>query len=192
MPIYRVPVRIDLTSLPSPAFNIWHVRTAVTEEGTAFLENALGALAAFYESAKGAYPTGAIITVGEGVIKDPLGTPEHVTDHSTTINGSGTTGILSPLLAISIGWRSTIATRSGRGRTFIGPLCGATDEQHTGRPNSAYIVTLQSCVDGLVDDSTTQNGWAVGVLSQKDGVFRDYVNGRVNGSRYAELRSRRD
>lgn len=188
MPTYRVPVRINFVSGGGPGYNVWHVRT--TAGDAAQLDAALDALEAFYTAIKAYYVSTTTIVLGEGMIKDPLGSPEYVTDQSRTVTGTGASGMASHLLAICCSWRTTSATRSGRGRTFLGPLGANINDNNDGTPTAAAMTAIRAAAATLVAAGNGTNGWAIGVLSPTQGVLRDITGVTVN-DKFAVLRSRR-
>jgi hypothetical protein len=189
MAIFRVPARITYTAQGGPGVNVFHISTQPGGQ-PGDLGEALDALEAFYRGMVEVFAPGTSITIGEGIIRDPLGTPEYVDDDSRTIATGGGGGSAPPLLAVVCGWRTTSATRSGRGRTFIGPVARDTLQQD-GTVNGDQLTAIRLAATGLVDDSQSANGWALGVLSVQQGVFRD-VTGVTVRDRLSFLTSRRD
>lgn len=189
MPIIRVPARIEFVGPGAPGFNVFHVRT-VSEAGDE-LEQALDALEEFYNDLRSVYHVGTRIVLGEGMIRDPLGSPTYVEDDRRVIQGNGSGGIGPQLLAVVVSWRTQSASRSGRGRSFIGPLSSNMLDGTDGTPVPAAMTAIRSAADGLVNASTGLNDWAVGVLSTKQGILRDITGNTVN-DRFSFLSSRRD
>jgi hypothetical protein len=190
MPIVRVPVRIDYPVEGGPGANILHVRTTDSNQETWELPSALNALATFYQEIAENYPSGTTITIGEGMVVDPTTAPAYVDDDVKIINGSGGAPPAPALLSLCVSWRTSSATRSGRGRTFLGPIHkDALDS--TGTVEVSVLNRTRAAVNGLVADSQTLNGWSLGVLSTKQGVLRDVTGGTVR-DRFAYLSSRRD
>lgn len=191
MAIVRVPVRMEDSSTPGgPWMNVLHVSTQVGGQ-PGDLGEALDALEAFYEGVRGFMPNTTTITLGEGMISDPGGSPTYVPDDSRTLVGGGAADQHLPaLLAIVVGWRTASATRSGRGRTFVGPLVVSAKDSD-GTPTAAVVTAITNAAAALVSDSQSANGWAFGVLSTKTGTFRD-VSGSSVRDRFAFLSSRRD
>lgn len=191
MAIFRVPARIEYTAPGGPGVNVWHVRTTGTlpSDDTSELHNAIDALKVFYDAIKASYNSATKITLGENIVKDPLGSPEYETDYSQVVTGTASGNIAPTLLAVVVGWRTVSATRSGRGRTFLGPLAGGamdTDGTITG----ANLTTIRTAAAALVTASLAPGGWSVGVLSHKDGLFRDAIGSSVR-DRMSYLSSRR-
>lgn len=155
------------------------------------LGEALDALESFYVKLRTYYPTSVQIVIGEGIIEDPLGSPSYVQDDRRVLTGLSDPGQhMSALLALVVGWRTASATRSGRGRTFIGPL-GPTAGASDGTPTAGFVSALSGAAIDFVDDSNSANGWAFGVLSTKTGTFRPVTGSSVR-DRFAFLSSRRD
>lgn len=190
MPIIRVPARIDYPFGGGPGYNIWHVRTVDDDPGTWALPDALDALEAFYGAVDAYLTTDTTITIGEGMILDPLGSPTYVDDDSRTITGAAGGTCMSNLMCVTVGWRTTSATRSGRGRTFLGPM-GVSSATGDGTPADLTLSTLRAAAADLVDASTGVGGWALGVLSVKQGILRDFTGSTIK-DRYTYLSSRRD
>lgn len=191
MAIVRVPVTIEHPFAGGPAMNVWHARLVDNNPETWQLGDALDALYDFYNAVRLLYPNTTVIRFGEGMIRDPLGSPEYVDDDSRSIVVSGgQTGTVATKLAIVASWRTTSASRSGRGRTFVGPLQTAT-AQGDGTPRAQDVTTVRQAGEALVSASQGANGWAFGVLSVRQGLLRDFTGVSVR-DRFAFLSSRRD
>lgn len=186
MATYKVPVSITHPGLGGVAYNVFHLRC----EDDGDLGDAMGALVDFYEACAGMYPDNTNVLVGDGVIKDPYGSPTYASFTPVLVESTGIAAQSPQLLAMVVSWRTTAATRSGRGRTFIGPLntnCWEAD----GTPATAYLAGLVGAAQDLVDASTGLGGWAFGVYSHKDSVLRDFIGSGVK-DRASFLSSRRD
>lgn len=190
MGIIRVPVRITYQGAGGPGFNVWHVRTISDVDEKLLVADALDALDDFYRGIEGLWPSGTSITIGEGMIKDPLGSPTYFPDDSRVYNPPPQSTMTSAMLAIVVSWRTTSASRSGRGRTFVGPIIGAAAEAD-GTPTAAALTKVRNAASGLVSASSGPGGWSFGVLSTKQGVLRDFTGSSVK-DRWSFLSSRRD
>lgn len=188
MAIWRVPVRIEHSSMPDPGFNIFHVR-GINNDRDLLLE-AVDSLHALYFAMKQLYPSGTTIVLGEGMRSNIDTEPLYVADARRTIAGTGGGGPAPALLAISAGWRTAVATRSGRGRTFFGPV--AAEVLDNGKPKAAFVNSLQAACDDLVSASTGPSGWSFGVWSVKQNILRDFTGVNVREDSFAYLSSRRD
>jgi hypothetical protein len=189
MPIVRIPARIEYVGSGGPGFNIWHARTVDTGPGD--LNLVLDALEGFYTSIAGLYAASSRVVIGEAMIKDPLGAPEFLADDSRTITGGGAFTVGPQPLAVVVGWRTVSATRSGRGRTFLGPFTVGAQDQADGTPNGGTLSIIRDAAQELVESSNNPSLWSIGVLSTKQGVLRDITGSSVR-DRWAVLRSRRD
>jgi hypothetical protein len=189
MAIARVRVKLPNPAGTGDAYNIWHVRTTGSpEEDTPLLQNAVDALGTFYDGIRN-HLTAGTVTVGDSVIWDPIGSPTYANINPVTVTTAGN-GASPALLAVTVTWYTNSATRSGRGRTFVGPWNHATTESD-GTVNSNQLAALRAAAAGLLADSQSANGWAIGVLSIKQGIFRDATSYAVR-DRFAYLSSRRD
>lgn len=189
MAIIRVPVRIDYPVAGGPGFNILHISTQPGGQ-PGDLGEALDAIQQMYATMAGLYTGGTTITLGEGMINDPLGSPTYVDDDPRTITGTGGAGSAPSLLAVVAGWRTASATRAGRGRTFFGPIDQSALE-NDGTVSPGTLPVIRGAVNAFLDDSRSANGWAFGVLSVTQGTFREATGVSVR-DRFAFLSSRRD
>jgi hypothetical protein len=104
--------------------------------------------------------------------------------------------LLPPMSCLVIGWRSTTPTRSGRGRTFVGPGTEALSEPN-GTPLASAIVTGQTAADQLITDSQADVNAELVVwhrptpLDPTGGIRRPVVLARIR-DKWGSLRSRRD
>lgn len=189
MPIYRVPVRIEYPQGGGPGYNVFHVRTV--SDARDELLGALDALEEFYIDLRSHFAQGTKHIIGEGMIKDPLGSPEYVNDSPRTRLGEGAATVAPSLLALTVSWRTSSATRSGRGRTFVGPFTSDAMGTNDGTPGTALMSSIVAAAGDLVDASSGLNDWAIGVLSIKQGLLRD-ITGATVRDRWSFLSSRRD
>lgn len=197
MAIFRVPALYSWAGPGSPGQNTWHVRTAtLTGAGAdAELELALAALEDFYQGVAGGLGYNTTITLGERIVdvSDFLN-PRFNERPNRVVSAGASSSNLPPSNQICVGWQTELAKREGRGRTFIGPLSGATDDESQGIPTASFIGQVRAAAQALVNASTAEVGWSVGVLSKRgttQQVFRDIV-GTTTRQSFAVLRSRRD
>lgn len=192
MSTIKVPVTIVYGGGSSPAMNIFHGRTdanagAVTLDGE--VQEMIDALQDFYEGIKTAYGAGTTITIGEGTIVDPYGSPTYANITPRIVQGTRPGGVEPALLAVTVTWRTTAATKSGRGRTFLGPF-GVDVAQSDGTVNDTELEKMRTAAMDLVAASSGVNLWALGVYSTKDGVLRDFTTSNVRDV-FSTMRSRR-
>lgn len=190
--IFRVPVTITTPGIPGgPYMNVWNCRTiGPGPDDSDQLSEALDALEDFYRGVRDYLPNLTEVRMGEGMIRDPLGSPEYQADDPRSITTGGVAaGSATALLAIVVSWRTSSASRSGRGRTFVGPF-SVSATAGDGTPNDIVVNGVRAAAEGLVDASTGPGGWAWGVLSTKQGILRDFTGSSVR-DRWSFLSSRR-
>jgi hypothetical protein len=192
MAIYRIPVNLNYTGAGGPGVNVWHFRTADPEDSVLHPEadEALEAIHQFYV-ALGIFMAVENATFpGEAVIIDPAtnkGTFRNLANWSVT---SSSTSMLPPANALVVSWRTAEASRSGMGRTFVGPIKSANSETN-GTPSSGMLTAFRNAAVDLVNKSEAANLWAIGVYSRQERVLRDITGSNVR-DQFAVLRSRRD
>jgi hypothetical protein len=203
MAIFRVPVNIAFAGTGSPGANIWHIRTATPALTTELSEanTLIGYIRSFYNTCAGIFPTTTTITLG--TVTEEL-TSREITPTFTTVTGLGT-GSAMQALAIVVTWRTTIAARRGRGRTFVGPVATSV-MQSDGTITDANRTTVQNAANALVTSSVGWGSGAVGVYGYNaakmpgkenprdpnDGrVLRDVTGAQIRDL-FGVLRSRRD
>lgn len=191
MALYRAVVDIEWGGGGS-GVNVWHFRTISSPGTLADRQGAVDAIRDFYDAVSSIYPTDTTISMPAEVVTEFQSAPAFEPVTPWTITGdSGTATHLPAATQLVVGWRTTAATRSGRGRTFLGPLAGTLNEAN-GTPTPGLITTVQTAANDLVAESESAlGGWAVGVWSEADGVLRDFTSARVRDV-FAVLRSRRD
>lgn len=194
MPIYRASVRITSPNLGGDGANIWHIRTAGGVGNDGRLNEAMGWIEQFYIDCSQAFsPSTAIVfdgTVTEIATNEPTITEGLDT---FTVPGVGASGDLPPANALVVGWRTALANRRGRGRTFLGPLSRGASEDN-GTPTALILEKVRDAAAALVASSTDSEvlgSVSVGVWSPTDNVLRDVTGASVR-DRFAVLRSRRD
>lgn len=148
------------------------------------------ALLDFYTGLQGLGATGTVFT-HDGVwqqILDPAPVILDVPGWSVAMDNSGTG--LPPATAMCVTWRTPLATRRGRGRTFISPLSSGA-MQSNGTPTEAARTKLQTAAANLYDGFGEPGDGAFCVFSPTDNVVRDITGSSVSNL-LAVLRSRRD
>lgn len=191
MPIYRTVVETRGAMLGGVGVNTWHFRTpgSPTSDATA-LQAASDALETFYA----AYITSIApsnVTVSAPSLWIELAeepTSVQLDPWSTASTGSNTT--LPSAVALVVGWRTALAARSGRGRTFINPVRSTLVEAN-GTPTTAAVTAMATAGLALINAFDAPATGAFVVWSPTDGVGRDFVNVAVQ-DKFAVLRSRRD
>jgi hypothetical protein len=192
MPTYRATVDLRFPVGSGGGTNTWHFRTdnpiGIEDEPSTIM----GWVEDFYSAASGLMPTtwsaawdGTVLEVG---VSDPEFTAPR-TGWSVAGTDSGSNyGAAAGMACVT--WRSSVASRSGRGRTFLGPIA-ATQVQIDGTLSADALTELRAAAAALVSQSNTNDGvGALGVYSRTDLVIRDFVGATVT-DQVAILRSRR-
>lgn len=189
MPIYRVPVNIAYNVGSKRGVNTWHIRTtaAVVPPSTSTID----LIKNFYTAIRGMFPSSMSFTFDGILTEAGTATPTVVgaltpwTVTGNFVNNSyGAAGV-----GLCVGWRSSLATRRGRGRTFLAPLAtGIYDTD--GTLVDTYVTTLRTAAAALCTGSLADGNGAVSVYSPTDNVARDIVSSKVN-DQVAWLSSRR-
>lgn len=204
MAIYRIPVKLEWQGSPGgPGVNVWHCRVGSLGDPSndaliGQVDGPLAALDDYYRDQLGNFGHGVVITVGDGIteISNPEA-PRGVEVTAPTMAATSTTG-MPPLLAICISWKTSLARRAGRGRTFLGPVSTSPADTNDGTLLDAALVDIKNRAQQLVDLSTSANGWAFGVYGKSQPgdalsgkVLRDFTGVSVS-DKWAYLSSRRD
>lgn len=199
MPVIRVPVKVRWNGPGTPGVNIWHFRTvsALNELGAQVWQvgYALSTIKKFYDDTAGLRPASVVHTIGEDLVD--VETDEIVPGVAVATSVGAMGEAYAPQsLQMCVNWRTSLAARRGRGRTFLGPLHN-TVMDGDGSPTAVALNTIRAAADAVVDSSDNVNGWAIGVWGQETlyvpepKVLRDVVAAQVS-DKFAILRSRRD
>jgi hypothetical protein len=197
MPTFRCTVRIDSALQGTPAYNIWHLRASDLYASQNEVGNALTALRTFYTTVRAWMPSSCNVTVPFDLVMHqsdyvPVtgGTDEAVVFTPVSAAGTGGTSYAPAPTAGVVSWATTIRSRAGRGRTFLGPLNAAA--MYT---DGTIHDTMRTAVDGaaaaLISAGSGPDGWSWGVYSRTQNIIRDFRTGKMS-DKVAVLRSRRD
>jgi hypothetical protein len=211
MAILRIPVNITWSGSGSPGVNVFHGRVNDPINLTD-AQGLVDAIRAFYVSLSsmtgmgsgGLHGGSAIATLGDVVDVESREMANVTMSPVTLAGGAGMAP--APVMAV-VGWRTSSATRRGRGRTFIGPLNpGAVSTD--GTLADSAVTGLRTAAQALVDASEGLTSAALGIYGLQSPapdnidpgseayrdlprVLRDITGVRVRDS-CAVLRSRRD
>lgn len=191
MGLFRYSVNLSWGGSGSPGVNVFHGRTANDVGPFDDLTSLINSIKTMYTGFAQFYPAGVTISGSPEVIMDFDSSPtyESVTPW-TVAGGASNPAYLPPASAVVLGWRTSSATRRGRGRTFLSPLSAGTAETN-GTPTAGMLSSLNTITNTFLNSFDGALGGAWGVYSAKDGVLRDYVSCSVK-DKYAVLTSRRD
>lgn len=203
MAIWRIPIRVTYTGTGGPGLNIWHARTD-DPSGSGAAQPIADTLHAFYTSlcAGGLAPIAglSVYTMDPWVNVDDQSTAQ--LNFASITSGAATNK--APLAtAICVTWKTSIAARRARGRSFLGPVNRDVVDAD-GTPTAGALTTIQNAAQTLVNTSRGITGGALGVYGLQNAapkgttdytglprVLRDITAYSVRDT-FAVLRSRRD
>lgn len=193
MPVYRTQVKTVHAALGGTGVNTFHFRTPGADPilpTDVYLRDATDALETFYGTVVGTLaPTGTTVST-DGVWTLLGDDPQIVDEDGWSISAAGSTSILPPATAMCLTWRTSIASRSGRGRTFVNPL-RTTIVQSNGTPTEAARTALVNAGNALIAEFAQASNGSFVVYSPTQNISRDLV-GCSTSNEFAVLRSRRD
>ena len=182
-----MPVTISSPDLGGQGVNIWHMRNDGSDETAGPELNHL----TFYDAVSDLFHGSTTIAFDGSLWKVGSGDPELRTGlDSWSVTGGTSVSNLPPANCLCVSWRTSSPTRSGHGRTFLGPVSRDT-LQDNGTPTEEARATIVAAAAALIDDIDDPSNGALGVWSVKEEVLRDFVSAAV-ANKFAVLRSRRD
>lgn len=188
----RVPVNIDGAGSGGRCTNVWTIGIPDGSAGGGQpFAAAMTNLKQFYQDLSPLYASAAQISAETGyVYEDDVLTSLVLIPWGEPVDGDAPGALAAPDgLSMVVRWRTSLPGRSGRGRTFIGPL-GSTIAATGGEPSPANLLILSDAAQGLVAASAADTGWDLQIYSPTDGVSREVIAADVN-SEFGYLRSRR-
>lgn len=191
MAIFRSVVSISAPSINGNGSNTFHFRsTSLVGEEEDQLIAATGALSAMYTSMKQFMPAGTIWTHDgrwqEVASAEPRAFDVTGFSHQADNNGPGAASATAQVVT----WRSTLSSKSGRGRSFLSPVPTGGIEAN-GTPTETFRNQVAGAAGLLVQFSTAGTNGAFVVWSPTDNIGRDIISCSVPNE-FAVLRSRRD
>lgn len=191
MGVFRYAVQLTWPGTGSPGYNVWHGRTANDVGPFEDLNSLIGGLNTFYNGMAQFFPPGVTVTGPPEVVMGINSSPTFESVSGFTVAGGASSSSFLPLAtAACVSWRTTAATRSGRGRTFISPLAQNCLDTN-GTPTAGMVSSVNTIAAAFIDSFDGALGGAWGVWSEKDQVLRDFVSGSMRDT-FAVLTSRRD
>lgn len=191
MSIYRANVAITGGEVLGPAVNTWHFRTdGIDDAGDAALPDLLTSLAAFYAAVKNEFCEGTN-THFDGVLTSvEEEDPRVIVIDPWTVNTTTAAQGLPPQDCLLMRWGTSRPTRSGRGRTFFGPMCTNSLFGH-GIVHPSTATVFNDAAAALISSFSGPADGAICIYSRADHVARDIISHSVV-PKFAVLRSRRD
>lgn len=192
MPVYRLQVRLRFPVGSGTGVNTWHVRTDELLDPQPDIADFAIALSNFYQAAGGLFCQGSTAAWDGTVSQVSAGTPDLVTGltpWSRTI-GAASGGASGAASMACVTWRSQLATRSGRGRTFLGPL-SPTAVQADGTLAEASLSTLRNAATAFITAANGSTGSTAFVVWSESLQAENVVQVATVTDQVAVLRSRR-
>jgi len=152
MALFRFRNRIDVSdsaSFSGPGYNVMYLQSAAPND--AALIDQANAIQAFYTACAGIYTNGTIITVAESIVESPDTDKILRPVGQDTVAGTSTNSPLPPQLAVCVSWRTNVAARWGRGRTFLGPLQTAVSDT-VGTVLGSTLTVIRTAAADLITD----------------------------------------
>jgi len=124
MGIYRVPVTItNLAVVSGLGANVWHVQPAT--DALVDVQAAIDGIRDFYTALAGRYNTSTTLVVGSRVLRIDVTPQPIIASTPRVVAGTDGGGAIPAQLANVVSWRTAIAGRSYRGRTYLGPFAAS-------------------------------------------------------------------
>jgi hypothetical protein len=192
MGLYRVTVGLKFDVGSGGGTNTWHIRTSGTPDSDqAGINAAMSALKDYYTAVAPSVPPSYRTSWNGEALQISVPAPQALASTGWTVNGAGSAADWAfSAIQIVTTWRSAVANRRGRGRTFYGPLDRSCMEGD-GTLTTGALARMRTAATALCSASLADTGWAFGVWSATDGVHRDFVSASVKDEG-AVLRSRRN
>lgn len=188
MATWRAVVTLNHAALGGTGTNTWHLRTAISDVGQANV--IMGLVEDFYTGINGYFPDSASINWDGELVGVGANEGDFLEVADWTVVGGTAGGVLPPSQSIVVGWRTETGGRSGKGRTFLGPMHNNTLEAN-GTPDPTCLGNIRDAAADLVSASLADGNGALGVWSRQDSLLRDFTSSAVRDS-FGSLRSRRD
>lgn len=191
MGIFRTTVEWKFPIGSGGGTNTWHLRTLSDDGTTTEVQALMGLVSNFYYGIRGAFPSDTTWYWDGLAAQIATPTPRLLEGAvAWQITGSAPSNDYGPAPGmICVTWRTALATKRGRGRTFLGPVARPVMEAN-GTIADPIMTTVRTEAAALVSASLSDTNGALGVWSETDGVLRDFVASNAT-DQVAVLRSRR-
>lgn len=192
MPVYRATVDLRFAAGAGRGTNTWTLRTLSPGTQTDYIQSLMEIVRAFYEDVQALFPTNSTFAWDGSVTELGTATPALLPSATPwSLAGSGAASSYAPAPAmVCVTWKSSLATRRGRGRTFLGPLSPGTFGTD-GTIQDGNLDAVRDAAATLVSSSLNDlNGGGLAVWSDVDNIARDFIASSVR-DQTAVLRSRR-
>lgn len=200
MTVYRLPVITTGPQAGGPWINVWHFRVDSTGSGLGNVQTQIGHIRSFYDALTTTIPEiGPILAPGmhiDAEFATDVQTQEQVAATWQTVQTGGFGQSAPTRLSMVVAWKTSIAARRARGRTFIPPMQKAVQDAQ-GLPDSRVVDALQAAGQALVNASLADDFGATGIYGLETAgggpdaphVLRD-IQGASVKRHFATLRTR--
>lgn len=191
MPIYRMTVTTRFPGGSGAGTNTWHFRT--TDVPVFGAPSPADIVKGFYQTLQSNLGAPYFFS-WDGSLQEVLtADPQLVAvQEGWTLQGSaGGNADSGPAgVGMCITWRTSVATKSGRGRTFLAPLPIGWYESN-GTLTDSILTTIRGAAAHVVDLSVADGNGGICIVSKKDAIARDIIGSTIN-DQVAYLSSRRN
>lgn len=189
MGVARISLQVAYPGTGGPGYCTFHFRDDGDGDRAAALQVATDALETAFTTLRGGYQSNIVWgTDGRWVDVD---TEEIIDTDGWSLAGTsvGSVDILPPATTLVVGWGSSSASRSARGRTFLSGF--NESDSINGVPSSAALGRARALGSSIVNFNGTLGNGAFVIYSPTYRVSRDITRSAVRPI-WAVLRSRRD
>jgi hypothetical protein len=194
MPTFRSIVTLNHPNLGGTATNSFHFVTepgATSGEITDQVTSAAGALEAMYtQLAEFCYVGNTVIQHSGEWVEVGVEDPEFAISPAWTETVGDIANGMPPHDCLVVTWRTALAGRSGRGRTFLSPLNDVALEAD-GTPTASFRTLVEAAADEIITYNGDPDQGQFVVWSPTDEIARS-ITSRSTRNIFASLRSRRD
>lgn len=191
MGVFRANVNLQFAAGDGGGTNSWTLRTLSDDGTTTEVESLMGHVEDFYDAIFSVFPDNYTISWDGSVTQIGTPTPGLLAAGTPwTVNGLGGVNYGPAAAMICVSWKSSLATRRGRGRTFLGPVSANAVQGSDGSVTDTVLTTVRTAANALVSASLADTNGALAVWSELDQVARDFTSASVT-DQVAVLRSRR-
>lgn len=146
-PITKISVAIAGGAGSPPDYNVHYITSP--DQLPATITAALGKFHDFYDAVKAYFPNGQSFTIGSQLLNMETTPPTVLPIAPVSVSGTDFSGYCPPQCAVVVSWKTLSASRSGRGRSYIGPI-GRAGETTNGTPTPAFATALQTAATALI------------------------------------------
>lgn len=191
MGIFRAHVSFIHPVMPDPGVNTWHVRLDTDNPNAGDMVGLAGHLATFYVDMVSAVLADGAAYTYDGLLTAVGDNPETFdTGNSWAAGNAGSSATLPGANCIAVTWRTAVASRHGKGRSFMGPIKAAVADTN-GTVTTSPLTAARAAATALASSNAGIPDGAWGVYSREQNIIRDITSATIK-DKFAVLRSRRD